>query len=87
MYDSNSEMYVPYYYNKLCNQYVVIREFVEGVAISDVKGLRELGLLPEVAFAHVLSEVHHQMKKLRTISGALAPDNILLRKYVKPYKS
>lgn len=40
MYDSNSEMYIPYYYNKLCNKYVIIREFVEGVAISDVKGLR-----------------------------------------------
>jgi RIO-like serine/threonine protein kinase len=86
MYDGSSEFYVPYYFTKFCNQHVIIREFVEGVQLNDAKGLKELGLVPEVAYAHVLSEVHHLLRKFKTISGSLNEKNILLRKYIKPYK-
>jgi hypothetical protein len=56
------------------------------VRINDLKGLKELGLAPEIAFAYVLSEIQHMMKKLHIISGSLNPKNIMVRKYIKPYK-
>jgi hypothetical protein len=44
-------------------------------------------LQPEVAFAYVLSEVQHMMKKFNLINGSLSPDNILIRKYIRPFKA
>jgi len=40
MYDANSSYYVPYYFTKFCNKSVLIKEFVEGVPINNIKGLR-----------------------------------------------
>lgn len=45
-----------------------------------------MGISVEIAFAHIMSELHRMMNRYGMISGALDPSNILIRKYVKPAK-
>lgn len=53
--EKGSSFYIPYYYKKYANNFVVIKELVEGVNLSNTKGLKEIGLSVEMAFAFIMT--------------------------------
>ena len=86
MYEPNSSLYIPYYYKKYATQNTLIRQFIEGVTISDTKGLKEMGLTAELAFAHIMSEIQRVMSKFGLIDRKMNSQGVILRKYIKPIK-
>ena len=53
--EKGSSFYIPYYNKKYANNFVVIKELVEGVNLSNTKGLKEIGLSVEMAFAFIMT--------------------------------
>jgi hypothetical protein len=87
MYSENSATYFPTYFKKYTTKNVIIKEFIEGVSLGDHKALKEqLNVKYEAALAYVLLEVKNLMEKYQIINGDISADNIVIRKYVKPYR-
>ncbi len=55
IYEPASSFYIPYYYKKYATKNTIIREYVEGTTIDNLKELKELGLSTEVAYAYIMS--------------------------------
>lgn len=87
MFLESSATYFPTYFKKYTTKNVIIKEFIEGVSLADHKALKEqLNVKYEAALAYVLLEVKNLMEKYHLINGDISADNILIRKYVKPYR-
>lgn len=54
--------------------------------LGDGKGLKDLGVSTEVAYAYMMSEIHRMMNQSGMINSGLNEKKIILRKYIKPAK-
>jgi len=54
--------------------------------LSNTKGLKEIGLSVEMAFAFVMTEIHRLMNKQGLLYGNLNERDIVIRRYIKPAK-
>jgi aarF domain-containing kinase len=76
---NDPQVYIPLYIDHLCSERVITLEFVEGVKINDVEGIKKMGIDPKAAAKLMINTLGTMVFKHGHVHCDAHPGNLMIR--------